>query len=837
MRQGRVLSLLTGLTVPVTVAGLLTVGSGTAGASTAGAGTAGAGSAVLPGRAVPAAGAGPTLTATTKLALRRFVAAGTRAYVVGAEDGTFPPIGWHITGQMGGVWAPPVKLLDGVWFGIGGHWLANATSFTSGPGMVRMTFPVTGGLRPTLTEFAPDGLPTVLFGLTLVPANGQATTASLTADAHSQVAASYPWTFTKPTFDAYNHVNTVSMNNGVITFGERKTSWAAAVGATPAPAATRTGTGYWGPTPASQQTAFGTNGRGGQLTWQLPVPAGGRTLWLGVAGSRRGASHALTVLRGGLADPEGLLTRKIAERDAVAGLTDVRVPDASVQRAILWSKLNLADLRRTIIDAKIRDTKAGTVFPKPLATFPRLSGIDAAYPDYAEFFGVDGAYSTYGLAATGQWQTAMDQLNTMRMVSQVVNGGTGKVVHEITATGAVYYGDNTEPGDINETAQFAIAAGLLWQWTGDKAFLAQNYSFIKAGMHYLTGLESSGKDDLWPDGAGIVENPAQGIDALDVAAETVQALGALHTMARAMADPATATWASQRRQAMLAAFHQWWLRNQHLYADSMCDGTEGSCTGPGQKLQQRWFTSDSPMEQDIAPPAAAQAALTRMEGPTFTGSCGLYVDGVGGPMGTSGQTCYLLNTGTMAVAEANYGRTAQAAGYMDKIASQLTVEMPGALPELAAGPQYNPFEPFTSRANVMQAWSSYGLLWTTVHGLLGVSPNVPGRSVAVIPELPSSWHQLSVRDLRAGSARLGEYARHTGHVYRTVVTGAQGLSLTIGTVLAAGTTPRLVTLNGHRVQYRLVASHRGATVEVLARDAGPAEALTVHTAGPVHTAR
>src|SRR5579859_1235263 len=67
--------------------------------------------------AVPGAGASPTISATSQLSERRYVAAGTQAYVVGVEDGTFPPIGWHTTGQMGGVFTPPVKLLDGLWFG------------------------------------------------------------------------------------------------------------------------------------------------------------------------------------------------------------------------------------------------------------------------------------------------------------------------------------------------------------------------------------------------------------------------------------------------------------------------------------------------------------------------------------------------------------------------------------------------------------------------------------------------------------------------------------------------------------------------------------------------
>ncbi len=834
MGEHRVRNTLTGIAAAVAVTGLL-AGLGTA------AGTRPAAAATSPAArpaaathtaravaGVPEGSASPVISATTKLSLRRYVAAGTGAYVVGAENGTFPPIGWHTTGQMGGVWAPPTKLLDGLWFSVGGQWLDAAATYTSGPGFVRLTFPVTGGLQPTLTEFAPDGQPTALFGLTLTPVNGKATTASVAADAHSQVAAAYPWGFTKPTFDSFNHQNTVSASGGVIQFRQESRPWYAEVGATPAPASVKTGAGFWGPTPASQQAAFGTKGRGGELTWNLSIPAGGQTLWLGVAGSHTGAPPAVSALKAGLANPAALLASKVAARDATAALTNVKVPDAGVQRTILWSKLNLADLRRTITQAAIRDTKAGTVYPKPLATLPKLSGIDAAYPDYAEFFGTDGAYATYSLAAAGQWQTAIQHLNTLRTVSQIVNGSTGKVVHEISSTGAVYYGDNTEPGDINETAQFDIAAGLVWQWSGDQAFLHQNYAFIKAGLHYLTGLD--GKNGPWPAGAGIVENTALGNEALDVSSETVQALGVLHEMALAMGDHSTAAWAAQHQQAMLKAFHQWWISSQNLYADSLCEGTEGDCTHAGQQLQQRWWTTVAPMEQGIAPAANAGAALTAMEGPTFTGTCGLFVDGVGGPSGTGGQTCYLVNTGAMARAEANYGRTTQAVSYMDKVASQLTSEMPGSLPELAASAQYNPFEPFTSRANVMQAWSSYGVMWTVVNDLLGVTPDVPRRTVAVVPEVPASWPSLSVSKLRVGGGSLAVNASHQAGTYRTQVSGAAGLTLTIGAVLPSGAKPGSVTLNGQKVHYKLVTTTRGTAVEVSVK-AQAQETLTVQTAG------
>ncbi len=54
---------------------------------------------------------GPTRSTDEKLDLKRYVAAGDRAYVIGSEDGRFPPMGWHIRGELGGVWAHPIKLL------------------------------------------------------------------------------------------------------------------------------------------------------------------------------------------------------------------------------------------------------------------------------------------------------------------------------------------------------------------------------------------------------------------------------------------------------------------------------------------------------------------------------------------------------------------------------------------------------------------------------------------------------------------------------------------------------------------------------------------------------
>src|SRR5437763_5215230 len=92
-----------------------------------------------------AAASTPELSTTDQLKTRRYVAAGDRAYVMGFEDGRFYAQGWHVTGEMGGIWSQPLKLVDGVWFGIGDQWLPPATRFTSGWRYTRMDFTAAEG--------------------------------------------------------------------------------------------------------------------------------------------------------------------------------------------------------------------------------------------------------------------------------------------------------------------------------------------------------------------------------------------------------------------------------------------------------------------------------------------------------------------------------------------------------------------------------------------------------------------------------------------------------------------------------------------------------------------
>src|SRR5262245_38286246 len=50
----------------------------------------------------------PELSVTDRLDDRRAVVVGDRFYGVSSADGLYPATGWHIRGEMGGLWAPPV---------------------------------------------------------------------------------------------------------------------------------------------------------------------------------------------------------------------------------------------------------------------------------------------------------------------------------------------------------------------------------------------------------------------------------------------------------------------------------------------------------------------------------------------------------------------------------------------------------------------------------------------------------------------------------------------------------------------------------------------------------
>ncbi|MBA3431055.1 MAG: glycogen debranching protein, partial [Actinobacteria bacterium] len=430
-----------------------------------------------PGQAVGARSAAGReareLSTRNRLDDRRYIASGSRGYVIGTEDGRFPAMGFHTRGEMGGIWSAPLKLLDGMWFGINDEWVGPATRFTSGYGYSRLRLPSSGAVRITRTDFVPDGRRAALIGLELSN-SGDARSFTLKMDAHSELLGAYPWGATTPNQLDFNLQDTVAASNGRLVFRERGRphpnaephNWAAVVGANRTPIGESTGPDFRGPQdpavicpaegdapPRCDDTEFG-KGAGGQLRFRMTMPAGSsRTVWFGVAGSERGPAAAERTLDNVLEDPARLLATKVAGRDRLARKTKISIPgDRLLARGIEWSKQNLADSVQVATDLEVRETDTGLQYPPSEGTIDRVRFLGAGFPDYPWLFGTDGEFTAFASVGVGQFGPIKDHLRALKDASLIDNGNSGKVVHEVVTEGAVYFGSNDDPGNTDETA-------------------------------------------------------------------------------------------------------------------------------------------------------------------------------------------------------------------------------------------------------------------------------------------------------------------------------------------------------------------------------------------------
>ncbi|MFZ1995762.1 MAG: hypothetical protein WAU75_16750 [Solirubrobacteraceae bacterium] len=773
------------------------------------------------------------LSVANRLQDRREVTSGQRSYAEGFEDGYFYANGWHTTGEMGGIWAPPVKLLDGVWFGVDGSWIGPATRFTSGWGYTRYDLPNTDGLQLTRTDFAPDADRAVLFGLKLTNP-GAARTVTVNVDAHSELMGAYPWGSTTPNestnvpdHGAYQGGSLVFTDDGTVGGGVPVHHYAALVASDRTPSsgtAAPTGGNFRGPEPGTACAATdGTSapsacddgpfgrGTGGQLDYTVSLPAhGSSTVWIAAAGSDQGLSDAKSQLAGAIANPERELQDKVASRQALAQNTVVSLPgDRLLQNAVAWGKQNLADLTQSASNLQIRWTDQGTQYPAALGTVAHARWFAAGFPDYPWIFATDGEYTAFPAVAVGQFHTIEDHLTALRDISDILNHRSGIVVHETVSDGSVYFGhesqttasDGTVTNDFNtdETVKFPSAVALVWRWTGDTRFLDSMYDFTRRNMHAIDERYDVDHDG-WPEGSGNVERPGMGPEKLDNGVYYMRGLYDLADMARAKHDRATATWATSLADRLRRQFEQtWWDPAVSQYADSLDNPSNSQVylkNWIDQVPMEATLTTGAQVTPGVASSAHGVAALATREGSCFSGdrpgSRGLFHTACGGGADGAGDfEIFSLTTAIQAVGEGNYGRLGpgQQQRYTDANAETMFSEpatggtpdeMPGAMPEIfpsapsgdaSKGIPANINRCWTCRSMVMQAWGNYGTIWPVVSQQLGVRPFLGQSVLQVVPQVPSGEPSVSGSNIRLGmgNGSIDVFASHAGRRYTTTL--------------------------------------------------------------------
>lgn len=713
-----------------------------------------------------------------------YVTAGDRLYMVGDQNGTFPPHGWHVAGEMGGIWAHPIKLLDGFeaslqLSGKEKMCLGQATSFVNYPfaNEVLYTIPE-AALTIRRLQFVPDGKEALVVHWIIENHSDQSQSGTL--DMHVMTDLRPVWLGER-----------TQMIDGrdQLQWDEAKGAWLAKDSLNPwyvAWAGSETALGH---EPASELCSLHEHKGFGQAAtthFSLDLPANGQqVLTLTIAGSSISEEAVWETLGEVKEHTVSLLAQKKTRYQQLDQLADIQVPDTALQQVLTWTKYNT--------DWLIRDVPAVG------------RALSAGMADYPWWFGCDNTYSLQGVLASGRPELARTTLDLLKSISEQTNGN-GRVVHEVSTNGAVY-----NPGNLNETPHFVAMVWTYFEWTGDTAFLREYYPFVQQGMAWL--LENHDSDqDLLVEGAGMMEIPGLESEMIDVAVYTQQAFADLARMAAILAEPEAVVNAYKGLAASLQAKinQAFWVPDFQSYADFISTKEEAlhlidAAIVRADTLQKPWAVAElratrqqvetypegeergfvvfhnwvvnTPLEMGIADADKALKALKT--GKQFVNPYGVFVTGIDRDE-SAGEDAVVaasrkktfsyvgavmtLPTGIQAIAENNYGRPDQALDYLQRLGNSFSYLLPGSM-----------FEVSPDFGMMTQAWTIYAVYYPVVQQFFGIKPMAYQHTVRIQPQMPSAWQEASLKRLPVGQNELSMTIKRVGgqeriHLTQTVAT-------------------------------------------------------------------
>ncbi len=721
-----------------------------------------------------------------------FVTAGDRAYLVGYQDGSFPELGWHIPGEMGGIWAHPIKLMDGFDARIrtpGSIWVlgsvkpadpANipAEKFINYPMANRHEYKLDSlGLEISRWQFVPDGKAGVVVEYAFRNQSSGTITFNFDFIGHSDLRPTWLGERTGM-IDGQDRVEYDSINRAwAVTDGDNP--WWVLFGSDLAPEMTD----------RSEPFYRGT-GTSSVLSYHMEIPPGAtESLRLFIAGSSRSDAEAKNTYRDLLENAGQLLLEK---RDRYADLAErsrLTIPDSALQQAFEWLKYNS--------DWMIQEVPGiGT-------------GITAGIPDYPWWFGVDSEYALRGYMAIGQTEPVYQTIRLLDSVSRAVNGN-GRILHEMSTNGAVF-----NKGNINETPQFASLIWHVYRWSGDREFLEQYFPTVRQGLDWLLETNDANANGF-PDGFGMMEIHGLDSEMIDVAAYTQAAFGHASLMAAELGrDSLSRAYAGRAARLRERINREFWSDTFDSYADFL--GTDAQARrliadamvradtldkpwalaelkqtlaaidkNPAQGLRpfvlhHNWVVN-TPMETGIADTARALRALETAR--KFTNPFGMFVTGIdrdesagqdAGSFAGSKVFSYTgavmtLPTGVQAVAENNYGRPDRALDYLQRMTRSFSYALPGSMYEVS--PDYG---------MIAQAWNIYSFAVPIVEQFFGIDPRAARKEIRIAPRMPSVWDKASLENVKVASNEISVYFNRgpEGRIHLKVVQSNPGWTLQV----------------------------------------------------------
>ena len=706
----------------------------------------------------------PSITGKSTYLTSPYVTAGDRVYMVGHQDGTFPELGWHIKGEMGGIWDHPIKLMDGFEAGIlkdGGAWgLDKAHTFVNYPYASKHQYTLPEAqLDIERWQFVPDHKEGIVIQFQIE--NTAPTTNTFEFKFIGNADLRPTWLGEETNMIDAQDLATYDSINSAWNMKDKDNPWFVTFGAD------------MKSTPLilnQEKSKYPGKGVSGKLVYEISIPKeSSTTLTFVIAGSYTSQEEALATYQDIHTSYLDEIRSKKERYEQLAAHSRLTIPDKDIQQTFEWLKYNSDWLVRTI---------------------PEIgSGITAGIPDYPWFFGVDSEYALKGYMAIGQTEPVYNTIKLLDSVSNALNGN-GRIIHEMSTNGKVF-----NPGNINETPQFASLIWEVYKWNGDQVFLENYFPTIEKGLQWLLEEKDDNKN-LFPDGFGMMEIHGLDSEMIDVAAYTQRAFDDASKMATILGKENLAKEYNKIALSLKAKINTaFWSEEFKSYADFI--GTDQQAIHliedaivRADTLKKPWAVTElqstleaikanpsehprpfvvhhnwvvnTPMEMGIADSTKALQALQTAE--KFVNPFGVFVTGIdrddsagkddgsfkGSKIFSYTGAVMTLPTGVQVISENNYGRPDKALNYLKRMDRTFSYALPGSMYEVS--PDYG---------MITQAWNIYGYAIPIVQQFFGVKPNAAAKKVTIRPQMPSAWNEASLENILMADNEVSIYYTKT----------------------------------------------------------------------------
>lgn len=403
-------------------------------------------------------------------------------------------------------------------------------------------------------------------------------------------------------------------------------------------------------------------------------------------------------------------------------------------------------------------------------------GVVAGYAEFPWWFGNDTNYIAPALLMQGEYEVCKSTLRLVKEKSEKVNGN-GRVVHEISSNGVVYY-----DGMTTETPQFADTVWMVYQWSGDREFLMEMYAFCVKGIEWMDSICVDGL----PAGYGISEIAGLNCFCCDTALLAVRGYEILGLMSEALGKTEAAREYYRKKESTWKVFQkEFYMPEYKLYGDMVATKEEIIPRADAWRYtlnsfpitEEEKIMGESSCKADKSPESAEEKAKLRkrMEGvieearQMEDGSRkAFYLFGAvhssvpiefGYLEGKAAEEIFdaqreiakkehitiehmmPIGIGREVTGLGNVQRLKDLIAEIQLVADGFSAVMPGATNEI-----------YPEQGCFVQAWNSLATMWPYANSIFGIKPDACQKTVELKPCVGAEVEGMSLEDLVIGNA-------------------------------------------------------------------------------------